>query len=125
MARAGQSFADAPALGARQAGNHLDPVRSAVRAGNEVPPSHAGPVSTVGERPDQHRDWPAYNATNPFAVLLQGGDGTTGYIITNQPKSFDWRAREAKPHPWERAPEDVFESVCDKLDRIIQISSHQ
>lgn len=67
----------------------------------------------------------AYNATNPFAVLLQGGDGTTGYIITNQPKSFDWRAREAKPHPWERAPEDVFESVCDKLDRIIQISSHQ
>ncbi|MBD8524666.1 type II toxin-antitoxin system PemK/MazF family toxin [Pseudomarimonas arenosa] len=62
-----------------------------------------------------------YNATNPFAVPLVGNDGTTGYVISNQPKSFDWRERKAKAHPWKQAPEDVFESACDKLNRIISI----
>ena len=62
-----------------------------------------------------------YNATNPFAVRLEGRDGTTGYIITNQPKSFDWRERKAKAHPWKQAPEDVFELACEGLNDIISI----
>lgn len=61
-----------------------------------------------------------YNATNPFAIRLDGRGGP-GYIITNQPKSLDWRARGAKPHPWKQAPEDVFEAACEGLNQIIAI----
>jgi mRNA interferase MazF len=63
-----------------------------------------------------------YNASNPFAVALLGRGGT-GYIITNQPKSLDWRARGAKPHPWRRAPDGVFQAACDGLNQIIAICS--
>lgn len=68
-----------------------------------------------------------YNATNPFAIPLAGKDGLagkgekTGYIITNQPKSLDWRARGAKAHPWKQAPEDVFQAACEGLNQIIAI----
>lgn len=61
-----------------------------------------------------------YNATNPFAVRLDGADGA-GYIITNQPKSFDWRARAAEPHAWGKAPDEVFEAACAGLNQIIAI----
>jgi mRNA interferase MazF len=75
------------------------------------------PTSIVIGLPMSTQD---YNATNPFAVPLEAAGGT-GYIITNQPKSFDWRNRNAKAHPWKQAPEDVFEIACDKLNRIISI----
>lgn len=65
----------------------------------------------------------AYNATNPFAVLMQGDDGAIGYVIANQPKSLDWRERKAKPHPWKQAPDRVFEGSCDTLNRIISIGT--
>jgi mRNA interferase MazF len=64
-----------------------------------------------------------YNATNPFAVTMEGPDGEVGYIITNQPKSFDWRQRKAKAHPWKRAPDDVFELACAELNQIIEIDT--
>lgn len=76
------------------------------------------PTSIVIGLPMSTQD---YNATNPFAVAVHAEDGSTGYIITNQPKSFDWRQRNAKAHPWKQAAEDVFESACDKLSRIISI----
>ena len=66
-----------------------------------------------------------YNATNPFAVPLHAVGGVTGYIITNQPKSFDGRTRNAKAHPWKQASEDVFERACDKLNRIIAVGTNQ
>ena len=65
-----------------------------------------------------------YNATNPFAVPLEVA-GTVGYIITNQPKSFDWRQRKAKAHPWKRAPPDVFELACAELNQIIEIGGER
>lgn len=65
----------------------------------------------------------SYNETNPFAVAMRGADDSTGYIITNQPKSFDWRQRNAKAHPWAQAAEDVFELACDKLNQIIAVCS--
>lgn len=64
-----------------------------------------------------------YNATNPFAVALEADGGEVGYIISNQPKSFDWRQRKASAHPWKRAPADVLEHACDKLNRIITLSA--
>lgn len=36
---------------------------------------------------------------NPFAIPIQGPKGVA-YILAHQPKSFDWRARDAAPHPW-------------------------
>ena len=45
------------------------------------------------------------------------------YILGQQPKSFDWRARAAKPHPWKRVPDDVFGLACETLDQIISLTS--
>ena len=37
------------------------------------------------------------HSRNPFVVELPGPKGNA-YILAEQPKSFDWRARGAKPH---------------------------
>ena len=39
------------------------------------------------------------NADNPFAVAMTH-KGRTVYILAFQPKSFDWKSRDARPHPW-------------------------
>ena len=48
----------------------------------------------------------AYNASNPFAVPLGAASGRragkVSYVLCHQPKTFDWRARHAKPHPSKR-----------------------
>ena len=41
----------------------------------------------------------------------------------HQPKSFEWRRRGAKPHPWKRAPDDVFRAACDTLNQIIELTN--
>ena len=64
-----------------------------------------------------------YNEDNPFAVRLAGGGKRPSYILTHQPKSFDWRARKAKPHRWKQVPEEVFRRACDTLNQIIAIGS--
>jgi mRNA interferase MazF len=45
------------------------------------------------------------------------------YILCHQPKSFDWRVRGAKPHPWKQAPTEVFSAACGVLNQIIAIGS--
>ena len=63
----------------------------------------------------------AFNEKNPFAVKLTGPKKVASYILVHQPKSFDWRVRDAKPHPWKQIPEDVFAAACETLNRIIDI----
>jgi mRNA interferase MazF len=63
----------------------------------------------------------ASNESNPFAVRFQGPRAAASYILGHQPKSFDWRARGAKPHPARRVPEDAFDSACETLNQIIDI----
>ncbi len=63
-----------------------------------------------------------YNSTNPFAVKFQGQKGVASYILAHQPKSFDWRQRDAKIHPWKRAPKEVFTAACELLNQIIVIA---
>jgi mRNA interferase MazF len=63
----------------------------------------------------------ASNETNPFAVKHVGAKGEVGYVLTHQPKSFDWRSRRARPHPWKRVPPTVFEAACEGLNSIISI----
>jgi mRNA interferase MazF len=63
----------------------------------------------------------AYNETNPFAIQFVGVKGVVSYILTHQPKSFDWKLRQAKPHPMKQAPAEVFALACDSLNQIIAI----
>ena len=67
----------------------------------------------------------AYNASNPFAVALGpargSAKGKTSYVLCHQPKSFDWRARGAKPHPLKTLPDPLFEAACGVLNQIIAL----
>lgn len=66
-----------------------------------------------------------YNADNPFAVIAGKAsgrkEGQTSYVLCHQPKSFDWRQRDAKPHPLGRLNEDAFVQVRERLNQIIQL----
>ncbi|MCG1041479.1 type II toxin-antitoxin system PemK/MazF family toxin [Mycetohabitans sp. B8] len=62
-----------------------------------------------------------FNDTHPFAIKCQGAKNVTSYVLGHQPKSFDWRARGAKAHPWKRVPDDVFAAACEQLNQIIAI----
>jgi mRNA interferase MazF len=65
----------------------------------------------------------SYNETNPFTVKFTGSRSVASFILSHQPKSFDWRARNAKPHPFKRVPEDSYARACETLNQIIEIGS--
>lgn len=66
-----------------------------------------------------------YNADNPFAVATGSATcrkaGKTSYVLCHQPKSFDWRARRARPHPLKRLAEPAFREACAVLNQIVQL----
>lgn len=62
-----------------------------------------------------------FNESNPFAIKLNGPKGTASYILTHQPKSFDWKQRNAKAHPMKNVPERAFLLACESLNQIISI----
>ncbi len=64
-----------------------------------------------------------YNRTNPLAASFSGPKNVASFILTHQPKSFDWRQRRAKAHPWKRAPEGVFAAACEALNQIIDLAN--
>jgi mRNA interferase MazF len=64
-----------------------------------------------------------FNDTNPFAIKFTGAKGIQSYVLAHQPKSFDWRIRNAKPHPWKQATPAVFEAACDTLNQIVSIGT--
>jgi mRNA interferase MazF len=67
-----------------------------------------------------------YNADNPFAVSVGQTKGKmagkTSYVHCHQPKSFDWRLRNAKPHQLGKLSDTLFNQVCQRLNQIIQLS---
>jgi len=67
-----------------------------------------------------------YNANNPFALPVGSASGRkagkTSYVLCHQPKSFDWRARAAKPHPRKRLDDEHFNAACALLNQIIEIA---
>jgi len=65
----------------------------------------------------------SYNEANPFAVKFIGPKGVASYILSHQPKSFDWRARNAKVHPLKRVPESSYLRACESLNQIIEIGT--
>jgi mRNA interferase MazF len=66
-----------------------------------------------------------YNADNPFAVAVGQAKGKkaekTSYVLCHQPKSFDWRLRNGKPHQLGCLPDGLFNLVCLRLNQIIQL----
>jgi mRNA interferase MazF len=66
----------------------------------------------------------AFNADNPFALAVQGPKGEVGYVISFQPKSFDWRARSGRAHPWGGGHGQVLTAALKKLDAICGICEH-
>jgi mRNA interferase MazF len=65
----------------------------------------------------------ATNESNPFAIKFVGPKGLISYVLSHQPKSFDWRARGARPHHWKQVSPVVLESACESLDQIIAIAA--
>lgn len=63
----------------------------------------------------------ASNESNPFAVKFIGEKGKASYVLAHQPESFDWRLRDAKPHPWKKVPAEVLILVGEVLNQIIAI----
>jgi mRNA interferase MazF len=67
-----------------------------------------------------------YNADNPFAVLVGTASGVKAgkpsYVLCHQPKSFDWRARSASPHPQGRLADARFAEVCGILNQIVALA---
>jgi mRNA interferase MazF len=52
-------------------------------------------------------------------VKFVGPKGEASYIVGHQPKSFDWRARGARKHPWKRVPDGPYQQACEALLQII------
>lgn len=67
-----------------------------------------------------------YNADNPFAVAVGAASGKkagkTSYVLCHQPKSFDWRIRQASPHPLGRLDDYRFAECCARLNQIVQLA---
>ncbi|TSA37984.1 MAG: type II toxin-antitoxin system PemK/MazF family toxin [Methylococcaceae bacterium] len=65
-----------------------------------------------------------YNADNPFAVVVgKSRTEKNSYVLCHQPKSFDWRMRNATPHPLGKLPPALFSQVCEQLNQIIQLTT--
>lgn len=67
-----------------------------------------------------------YNADNPFAVAVgrAGGAraGKSSYVLCHQPKSFDWRVREAAPHPMKQLADGPFAEALAILNQIVRLA---
>ncbi len=67
-----------------------------------------------------------YNANNPLVVVAGKASGNKldkiSYVLCHQPKSFDWRMRDAKPHPLGQFHNPYFEQVRELLNQIIQLT---
>jgi len=62
-----------------------------------------------------------YHADNPFAIGIKGPKNEIGYVMCNQPKSFDWAARNASMQPWSKVPPHILQEALTMLDDILAI----
>jgi mRNA interferase MazF len=69
--------------------------------------------------PMTHASW---NETNSFALKLEGPKKVPCYVLTRQPKSLDWLARKARPHPIKSIPANTFQQALGSLNDIIALA---
>jgi mRNA interferase MazF len=65
-----------------------------------------------------------YNADNPFAIVAKGAKGEVGYVLTHQPKSFDWRLRNARPHAWGTGHTKLLAVALKRFDTAFGVCDH-
>lgn len=65
-------------------------------------------------------------ADNPFAIAAPGakGETETSYLLTHQPKSFDWRERNARPHPWGTGHTKLLAAALKRFDAAFGVCIH-
>lgn len=64
------------------------------------------------------------HADNPFAITANGAKGAkgeVGYVLTHQPKSFDWRQRNGRPHAWGTGHTKLLSSALRRFNTIFNI----
>jgi mRNA interferase MazF len=64
------------------------------------------------------------HADNPFAIAAPGAKGEPGYLLTHQPKSFDWRERNARPHPSGAGQTKLLAAALKRFDAVFGICDH-
>ena len=65
-----------------------------------------------------------HHADNPFAIAAPGAKSQTGYVLTHQPKSFDWRVRNARPHPLGTGHTRLLNAILKRFDSVFAICTH-
>jgi mRNA interferase MazF len=66
---------------------------------------------------EQHQD-------NPFAIAAQSAKGEVGYALVHQPKSFDWRVRNGRPHAWGGGHTKLLAAALKRFDAIFGVCNH-
>lgn len=62
------------------------------------------------------------NEGNPFALDISRSADQRSFILCHQPKSFDWRHRNASPHPWRKVTAGQLADACEGLNDIITLA---
>ncbi len=62
----------------------------------------------------------ASHKDNPFALPFDGPKGQA-YVLGHQPKSFDWREREGRPHAWGGGHHEMLAEATALLDDVCGI----
>ena len=65
-----------------------------------------------------------FQADNPFAIAAQGAKGEPGYVLTHQPKSFDWRERNGRPHPWGTGHTKLLAAALKRFAAVFGVCNH-
>ena len=65
-----------------------------------------------------------FHADNPFAIAAQGANGEPGYVLTHQPKSFDWRERNGRPHPWGTGHTKLLAAALKRFAAVFGVCNH-
>lgn len=65
-----------------------------------------------------------YHSDNPFAIAAIGAKGEVGYVLAHEPKSFDWRQRNARPHPWGTGHAKLLGSALKRFDTVFAVCGH-
>lgn len=66
----------------------------------------------------------AFHADNPFAIPVNGAKGEVGYVLVHQPKSFDWRLRNARQHSWGTGHTKLLGAALRRFDTVFSVSGH-
>lgn len=61
---------------------------------------------------------------NPFAIAATGAKGEVGYVLTHQPKSFDWRLCNGRPHAWGTGHTKLLASALKRFNTVFNICDH-